>query len=1705
MQKKFRSVLSKVLVFALMLNIIFSVVPVSVHAEELSGTIPMVSGNLKVEVNCTDDGLKVTSLYDTAAGREMLSSKVTKPLFSLEMSTGEKLEATSGWTTVTANNQGGVYTYVFSGHHSVDGLEVTVTADTTTNGAIRWQIKVNNDSQLSIHNLVFPQFAIDDLGEDAKVFFPNDCGEINHSWSTGKSWKSGYPCASCEMAYMAAYNGETGVYLGMHDPNVDYVTLFATGDANNRAATLGFETLAPNDGVIGNDYDRDAVIELSITTGWYEAAMHYREWVSNNAVWWPEIDENGRVDTPQWFKELNVWTKTENWNGETPADTTRLVLGFQEYMDMPVGNHWYRWHDCLMDGDFPEYFPAKDGFAEAVKIQQENNIYVMPYQNALLWESTTDSFKNENAESAACKKPNGEMYLGAWNVATGKLASMCSFTELWQDKVAEFTMKLFNDYDVMGGYQDMVGLWPIQACYDESHGHTVGGGNYWVGGYQTLYEKLRAQLREEKGDDRILTTEGTADAYTSCFDAQLAYVFSYGGGLEKVPAVHAVLAGATQLMGRYYSLGESDLIWRQKNARSFVWGEQLGWCDANIYDAPTKGSYLRDTAKVRDQINQYLYAGVMGKPLELEGNTTVLAQDNKPTYVVENGVWMRPQDDQAVVLFANIVDDAQTLTVNMDLADYGLDCTAAQVIVRGPSGIIDEFYVDGSFSKELNLEGAEVQAWEIIPVDQKEDVDSTVYEEARKYQTNAFIPYTAEVGADVTSFVAQLKDGMQADPSIKVSFTVAPGSYLGISEDGTSIRLTKEKDTVNTASEFVVITFEKDGKTATTEVTVLVQSSYEYVVTLQERFRNNILYEEDGIVKASASADVKKENSHWRVLDQGTYVYIINMETGHYVNNKNNLAWFECSELDEDNLESYQFIKGASGGYTTFATVKDDSYINVEHSPGKYADNCPGSDACDKAYEHKANLYTAQFTATETKYLPTEAVAALQDIIAVADKAADMDFDAEGLAALANKVQAAKDMLADAHTEAEILATSNAVKAALAALTFDSMEKTTYEMEEGILFGSTLPLIGDADGASDFTGTGFVRRIASTGQGVRLVVGSKDGGLQQIDVRYVHGFSGIGTMGLVVNGEFVRNLDFPSTGSWTSGWKSTSYAVNLRPGLNVIEIKRNDTNDDVDMDHLVLYPDNQNNIENYELEAGDRTGTVDGDLSDWNLNATLSRKISGSSAEENEINFGVQRDAEYLYLAAQVKDATLKAGATLQAGDSVEFYLSTEDIRTSMHSSMPECVKAIIVGFDGQFSLTNLTEDDVRIAVMETEDGYAVEVAVSLAALGAQGEGDHNIGVAVYNNDLDASAVAVKGWSDNGGIHSNDFSQFGMVSFKGISKEIADAKDLLKETIDQAEEEKKNYPEHLVEAIRVLFEQALEDAWAAYNNPNATLDEIREADDTLIEIMQYLDYTADPSGLEEAIARAKEIVDSGKYLNDDNMQTYIDLIAEAEALLEDETALDPDFEAMIERMQQAEANLTEKPQITFDLEELKHQIGLADLIKLEEYLDGAAKDAFNAAYLAAKDVYAKALAQDAALTQDEVDKAAKDLHTARMNLRLIPNKDKLKELLANANAKEAAKYTADSFAMLTAAVTAGQLVYDDPQADVTMVKEAERVLQTALDSLVLIQNGANTPSENPGEEPATGVSSPVMVLALLGAVSLGFLLLLRKRNRIAGR
>ena len=69
---------------------------------------------------------------------------------------------------------------------------------------------------------------------------------------------------------------------------------------------------------------------------------------------------NGRADTPGWMRELSAWTMT----GGAPGECVDRVKEFRRYLGLPVGFHWYNWHQIPFDNDYPHYFPPKQGFAE---------------------------------------------------------------------------------------------------------------------------------------------------------------------------------------------------------------------------------------------------------------------------------------------------------------------------------------------------------------------------------------------------------------------------------------------------------------------------------------------------------------------------------------------------------------------------------------------------------------------------------------------------------------------------------------------------------------------------------------------------------------------------------------------------------------------------------------------------------------------------------------------------------------------------------------------------------------------------------------------------------------------------------------------------------------------------------------------------------------------------------------------------------------------------------------------------------------------------------------------------------------------------------------------------------------------------------------------------------------------------------------------
>ena len=327
---------------------------------------------------------------------------------------------------------------------------------------------------------------------------------------------------------------------------------------------------------------------------------------------------------------------------------------------------------------------------------------------------------------------------------------------------------------------------------------------------------------------------------------------------------------------------------------------------------------------------------------------------------------------------------------------------------------------------------------------------------------------------------------------------------------------------------------------------------------------------------------------------------------------------------------------------------------------------------------------------------------------------------------------------------------------------------------------------------------------------------------------------------------------------------------------------------------------------------------------------------------------------------------------------------------------------------------------------------------------------------------------------------------------------------LLKQTIDAAELEAENLPEHIIPAVKEKFLAALENAKTLYAKADATDEELKNADDLLITMMHYLSFTANPEDLQKAVDEADGIIASGKYVADKAFEDYKALRDEAKALLLDEAATDTEYGDMIAKLAEAKAKLTLKPVETLDLSVLEHQINLSQdaYNNLSKYFDGEAKEAFKAAYEKAVQVLEDARKSGTAVTQAEVNKAAQDLHNARPGLRLIPNKAELENLLNRANAKDLSKYTKESGAVLLTAIDMAQAVYDDPLATVEQVKAAEAVLNAAMDNLVPVKNGgAEEPGNKPGDgnDTPTGDTQPIGVLSL-GILALGVLIALKKKK-----
>ena len=148
---------------------------------------------------------------------------------------------------------------------------------------------------------------------------------------------------------------------------------------------------------------------------------------------------------------------------------------------------------------------------------------------------------------------------------------------------------------------------------------------------------------------------------------------------------------------------------------------------------------------------------------------------------------------------------------------------------------------------------------------------------------------------------------------------------------------------------------------------------------------------------------------------------------------------------------------------------------------------------------------------------------------------------------------------------------------------------------------------------------------------------------------------------------------------------------------------------------------------------------------------------------------------------------------------------------------------------------------------------------------------------------------------------------------------------------------------------------------------------------------------------------------------------------------------------------------------------------------------------FNDALTAATSVY-----NDINAMQPEVNEAYTNLVTAFLNLRLVPDKSLLEDLINQANGLNVANYTK--------ALDEAKVVYENPNATQEEVASAKATLEKAIDSLeanTTVDNTVKTPLNN-GDTTSvkTGDATDFTCVTTLGAsvVALAYLAVSKKRK-----
>ncbi|MCR4414344.1 MAG: DUF6259 domain-containing protein, partial [Thermoguttaceae bacterium] len=506
-----------------------------------------------------------------------------------------------------------------------------------------WDFAVRNPAGLVPQEIHFPIVPAIARQDNERLAVPHWMGEVaadpRKSLTAGQgrrlAWH--YP-GELSMQWMAWYRQDgPGLYVACDDTKARRKGM-AVWSGTDKQVHLEVLHWPEQQAATGDRWTLGYHVCLGAFCGdWFTAAKRYRAWAIEQP--WTRQSRLARGLVPPWVEDtaLWVWNRGRSPQVLAPADTLRRELG------LPVSVFWHWWHGCPYDTGFPEYLPPREGaeaFRRALAEAHRGGLHAMVYMNQRLWGMTTRSWTDENASRFAVKGPDGTIRPEVYNTFTRQpCASMCMGTSFWRAKYAGLAEQAWRDLGVDAIYMDQA--CSSLACHDPSHGHPLGGGTYWIEGFQAL----AADLRRRCGAPRpiALAGEGCGEAWLPHLDLMLTLQVSreryaaIGDGWEPAPLFHAVYHPYAVLYGNYSSLTVPpyDDLWPREHApkaplalldrkfsrqfaleqaRAFVWGQQptiANFLPSHLADRAEEIDYVMRLARTRRHALKYLAQGTM--------------------------------------------------------------------------------------------------------------------------------------------------------------------------------------------------------------------------------------------------------------------------------------------------------------------------------------------------------------------------------------------------------------------------------------------------------------------------------------------------------------------------------------------------------------------------------------------------------------------------------------------------------------------------------------------------------------------------------------------------------------------------------------------------------------------------------------------------------------------------------------------------------------------------------------------------------------------------------------------------------------------------------------------------------------------------------------------------------------------------------------